>query len=89
MMKFLLTMNMPSGQGNPVHQVTIEYKSKDLNEFYEVLEDNDWIIAHHFYSRSSHDGIKTWEDRGLICINTAHIGKAQVWQDWGPPGSSR
>ena len=81
-MRFLLTMHMPSAQGNPVHQLTVESESKDLQEFWEEISDNDFIMVGLLYrEKNIHTGEVIWSNKGDIILNTSHIGKAQEFID--------
>ena len=76
-MRFLITMNMPSANGYSVHQITVEHNAKTMKEFWNVLQDNEFIMPSLMYKIRNDDLTEHWEDRGLIIINTAHIGKVQ------------
>lgn len=76
-MRFLITMNMPSAKGYSVHQITVEHNAKTMKEFWNVLQDNEFIMPSLMYKIRNDDLTEHWEDRGLIIINTAHIGKVQ------------
>jgi hypothetical protein len=73
--KFLITMNMPSGQGYLVHQVTIEHRAKSCVEFCEMLNTDVFIVGRQLYRKRSPNMEPIWQDRGEIVLNTAHIGK--------------
>jgi len=75
--RFLITMNMPSAKGYSVHQITVEHSAKTMKEFWNVLQDNEFIMPSLMYKIRNDDLTEHWEDRGLIIINTAHIGKVQ------------
>ena len=76
-MRFLITMNMPSAKGYSVHQITVEHESKSIKEFWNYLQDNEFIMANLMYKIRNDDLSEYWEDRGSLIINTAHIGKVQ------------
>lgn len=76
-MRFLITMNMPSAKGYSVHQITVEHDSKSINNFWNYLQDNEFIMANLMYKIRNDDLSEYWEDRGPLIINTAHIGKVQ------------
>lgn len=82
-MKFLITMNMPSGQGYLVHQITIDHNSEDLADFCDALNDHEFIIGRLMYRRQNDQGIWVWLDKNEIVINTAHVGKAQTFIEYG------
>lgn len=70
-------MNMPSAKGFAVHQITIEHDAKNMNEFWNVLQDNEFIMGNLMYKMRNDPSDDYWDDRGLIIINTSHIGKVQ------------
>lgn len=76
-MRFLLTMNMPSAKGHPVHQLTVEHRAKSIRSFWETLSDNEFIICKLLYRV---DG--EWIDRGEVILSTSCIGKAQELVDY-------
>ena len=84
-MKFLITLNMPSAQGYPVHQVICDHGVKSLEEFCISLQDNDFLISKQLYRQKTPEGEVVWEDRGRLIINTHHIGKVQEWRDRAGP----
>lgn len=83
MTKYLLTMNMPSAQGFLVHQVTVEHDSSHIEELLSDLNENEFIIARLLYRRQNDMGTWSWTDKGEIVINTSHIGKAQLYIEFG------
>ncbi len=76
-MRFLLTLNMPSAQGFLVHQLTVEHKSKTLNDFCDYMNDNQFIIVDLLYRHKSEGSNTIWSEKGEIVLNTECIGKAQ------------
>lgn len=70
-------MNMPSAKGNPVHQLSVEHKSKDVKDFWAALSDNEFIICTLLYKV---DG--EFIDRGQVILNTSWVGKAQELIDF-------
>ncbi len=72
-MKFLITMNMPSSNGNLVHQLHVLHPSKTLVEFVSKLCQNDFVIVEEFYKRDT-----GYESRGEIAINCNHVGKVKL-----------
>lgn len=81
-MRFLLTMNMPSAKGYPVHQMTIEHKARDIHEFWEALTDNEFIVCNLFYKITNDDNRQEWSDRGTVIVNTSFVGKAQEYVEF-------
>lgn len=82
-MRFLITMNMPSAKGYSVHQVTVEHEAKTMKDFWNVLQDNEFIMPTLMYKIRNDDLSEYWEDRGPLIINTSHIGKVQEFIDFG------
>ena len=76
-MRLLITMNMASANGNPVHQITVEHPAPTLLDFLEEINDYEFIMMHQYYRVKQLDGEVVWKDRGDIIVNTAHIGKVQ------------
>lgn len=81
-MKFLLTMNMASAKGHPVHQMTVEHNAKSLRELWEDMTDNEFIMCTLYYKMTNDDMQSEWVDRGKVLINTSCIGKAQEFVDY-------
>lgn len=81
-MKYLLTMNMASAKGNPVHQLTVEHPAEDLGQFRKVLAGSDYIICTLLYRSNDEYTQNSWIDRGDIIINTSLVGKAQEYVDF-------
>ena len=78
-MRFLLTMHMPSANGNPVHQLTVESESNSCEEFLDELNDNEFVLVNLLYKYNSVSGETSWEDKGQIILNTSVIGKVQEY----------
>lgn len=74
-MRFLVTMNMPSFNGNLVHQVNVEHPSNSLEEFVDTLTTNDFVVVEEFY-RESQTGTEV--SRGLLALNYRFVGKIKV-----------
>lgn len=74
-MKFVITMNMPSYQGNLVHQLVVEHESDSLEDFVKTLSENDFVIVEEFYL----DGrTGSSYSRGRLALNYQHIGKIKT-----------
>jgi hypothetical protein len=74
LMKFLITMQMSSRAGYPVHQLVGEHDSPSLAAFTRYLSNVDFVVVDEYYRD---------EQRGLypvgpICINTNLIGKVKA-----------
>lgn len=74
-MKFVITMNMPSYQGNLVHQLVVEHKSETLEDFVQALSENDFVIVEEFYLDSRTGSSYS---RGRLALNYQHIGKIKA-----------
>ena len=75
-MKFVVTMNMPSKAGNLVHQLTVGHPARSLQEFIDVLCENDFVIVDEFYTDNT-DRSKAMRIQGPVAINYRHIGKVK------------
>lgn len=77
-MRFIITLNMPSYQGNLVHQLVVEHGSPSLESFVEALSSNDFVVVEEFYR----DG-KTGSSysRGKLALNYQHIGKIKCYME--------
>ena len=82
MMRLLITMNMPSAQGNLVHQLTVEYDCANLNQCCDDLNEFQFIICKLLYKHIE-GGENKWTNKGEIILNTDHIGKVQEFIDKG------
>ena len=83
-MKLLITMNMPSAKEYLVHQMTVETECETLDKFLKQLNDDIFVKVLLYYKRKDHiTGDTIWEDRGDILLNTNHIGKVQVYLEYG------
>lgn len=76
-MRFLLTMNMPSKNGGPVHQVVCDHSSNSLEEFCDYLSEYEFVIVDEIYRDKRGNPYSV----GDIVLNTALIGKARVVGD--------
>ena len=74
-MKFLITLNMPSRKGELVHQVVCDYKVKNIEEFFEIVSQSDFILVEEFYRKPDNAGFYSV---GMMILNTMHIGKIKA-----------
>lgn len=81
-MKFLVTLNMPSASGMLVHQIIIDHESKTCRQFYDSLNNEEFMLCKQWYRRKHAPGDIEWEDRGELIVNTSHIGKVQEYIDY-------
>jgi len=89
-MKFLVTMNMSSNQGKPVHQMTCEVEGVNtLQDFHRILHNQDYILVREYYfdyeakaptyGKPSYGG--KYSLRGRTIINCALIGKVRELEE--------
>lgn len=80
--KFLLTLNMPSASGLLVHQVIIESAQiKSCQDLCKLMNEQEFICVKQWYRRRDYNGEVSWQDRGDMVLNTAHIGKLQEFYE--------
>jgi len=75
-MRFQITMNMPSKSGHPVHQIIGEYPVNSLEDFIEVISEEDFIIVDEIY-KDNQTG--THFSNGLVALNPLFIGKVKAF----------
>lgn len=80
-MRFLVSMNMPSANGMPTHQLTLEYPCGSLTDLCALLNRQEFLIFGLFYKRTNMNGEVWWQDRGQIIINSSCIGKVVEFLD--------
>lgn len=76
-MKILITMNMPSRNGNQVHQIASEVDCENIEQFRLRIEENAFITVMELYRN---DRGKLFR-RGEIILNTEWIGKVKEFDD--------
>ena len=72
-MKFVLTMNMPSHKGNPVHQIICEHPSQTLEALRKHITENDYITVKEYYYDN-----EQMKEAGEIVVNCMYIGKVKT-----------
>ena len=82
-MKYLITMNMASAKGDPVHQIIVEHSISSVKQFMGHIENTNFILVRHLYRKREVSKKPTWEDRGDLVINTTLIGKVQEFFEDG------
>lgn len=75
-MRFQITLNMPSKNGNPVHQVIGDANVKSLEEFVDLMEKSLFVIVREIY-RDQETG--DYYPVGDMAINPNVIGKIKVF----------
>ena len=76
-MKFLITMNMPSYKGGPIHQIICEYPATGLADFCDALEKREFTIIEEFYKKFDAANNPYYESQGLTSVNYRYIGKVK------------
>lgn len=71
-MRFLVTMNMGSGNNNLVHQFVFDHESESLVDFLNFINENSFILVTHYYWDKERRGLR---NMGRMIINTDHMGK--------------
>lgn len=80
-MRFQITMNMPSRSGNSVHQIIGEHPAQSLEELADEMRDSDFIIVDEIYKDSvTNGGAGNFYSVGKIALNPLFIGKVKVFQ---------
>lgn len=76
-MKFLITMNMPSYRGGPIHQIICEYPATCLADFCDALERREFTVVEEFYKDKevSFDAPASYTSQGLTAVNYRYVGK--------------
>jgi len=77
--KFLITMNMPSRSGVPIHQIICEHPSGSVDDFVMALERNDFLIVDEFYRDvEAPRGSNSYYPVGRVAINHRFVGKVKL-----------
>lgn len=80
-MRFQITMNMPSRSGNSVHQIIGEHPAQTLEELTYAMSDSDFIIVDEIYKdNESVRGPGNFYSVGKIALNPLFIGKVKALQ---------
>lgn len=74
-MRFVLTVNMPSRNGNTTHNVCGEHPAKSLEEIAAELTDKGFIIVEEMYRD---DGPAKWKSHGDIMLSAQVIAKIRL-----------
>ena len=84
-MRYILTMHMPSATGNMVHQITVDHPSRNLNDLCVHMNEQQFILCRLLYREKAYShmegGDLIWVDKGLMVINTNHIGKVTEFKE--------
>jgi len=83
LMKLLITMNMPARAGALVHQVYAEYDCDTLQDFMNVLMENEFLIVEELY-RDREIATK-FTPVGQVVLNYRYIGKVKELYANGKP----
>jgi hypothetical protein len=78
--KFLFSLNVPSGANDLVHQVVGEAEGvNSMDEMHALMCELTFIkLRLMFYTRSP-TGEKKWTDKGEMLLSTRHIAKVQIY----------
>lgn len=79
-MKFQLTLNMPSRQGQSVHQVIIEHPSKSVSDFINMMNAQTFFIAQEWYRDKNEEGENAFYMAGELGINRDWVGKVKGYK---------
>ena len=80
-MKFLFSLNVPSGGNDLVHQVVGEVPGvASLDILHTLMRDSPFVkIRLRYYTRVN--GEKKWVDKGDMLLGTSHVAKVQTYID--------
>ena len=70
-------MNMPSFNGNGVHQIVAEYPVNSLEEFVDAISNRDFIIVDEYYKSNE---TKEYYKVDQIVLNPLFVGKIKVFK---------
>jgi len=78
--KFLFSLNVPSGANDLVHQVVGEVPNvESLDDLHMLMCELTFIkLRLMFYTRSP-TGEKKWTDKGEMLLSTEHVAKVQIY----------
>jgi len=75
-----MTLNMPTRQGNQVHQVIAEHPANSLTEFVQAMGEAEFIIVSELYrDNDAPERTSQYYSVGEIAINPAFVGKVKVF----------
>ena len=78
-MRFQITMNMPSRNGNAVHQIVGDHPAMSLSEFVEALSGIDFIVVEELYRDvDANKHVGDYYSVGSIALNPLFIGKVKA-----------
>lgn len=83
-MKFLVTVNMPSNQGKPVHQITCEIDGvSTLQMFHKLLHSQDYLLVSEYYydAEARSHNVPMYKLRGRIILNSSVIAKVRELEE--------
>ena len=80
-MKFLFSLNVPSGSNDLVHQVVGEVPGvNSMDAMYALVNEENFIFLRlMYYTRSHATSEKKWTDKGEMLLSTRHIAKVQIY----------
>lgn len=74
MTRFLITMNMPTRNGSPIHQVICEHEALSVADFMKSMGYAEFLIVEELYR----DASGNYFSAGVVALNVAHIGKIKM-----------
>lgn len=74
-MRFMLTLTMPTLNGNSVHRMVCDHPAKSFDDFVDIIASDEFVIVDEIH-RDTQSG-QQWSS-GLSAINTSYIGKVRV-----------
>lgn len=77
MTRFLITMNMPTRNGSPIHQVICEHEAQSVSDFIKVMGYAEFLIVEELYR----DAGGNYFNAGKVALNKKHIGKIKMDKD--------
>lgn len=77
MTRFLITMNMPTRNGSPIHQVICEHEALSVADFIRGMGYAEFLIVEELYRDQGGNYFKA----GKVALNVKHIGKIKMDKD--------
>ena len=77
MTRFLITMNMPTRNGSPIHQVICEHEARSVADFLLAVAEEEFFTVEELYR----DASGNYFNAGIVALNIAHIGKIKMDKD--------
>jgi hypothetical protein len=71
-------MNMPTKNGNQIHQIIGEHPVASLSDLLKELQEKDFVLVEEFYRDNDAAGNGIYYSVGETAINHRFIGKIKV-----------